>query len=209
MGLFTGTPAICGHRGCGRGQGENTLASCLAAVEHGVTWLEIDARQAAGGEVVLSHEPFEDGAGLTRLADLLTALPAHVGVDVEVKDGPEAAADLAAAAHAGGRPVVLTSFDPAHLEAARARRPGLPLGLVTRAGVAVPDAVARAAGLGVAVVAPHAQAFTPGREADELALARAARLEVVAWCPSPEEEARLAAAGVDCLVVDDVLRRSS
>lgn len=209
MALFTGSPAVCGHRGCGRGTGENTLASCLAAVAHGVTWLEVDARQAADGSVVLSHEPFADAAGLTRLEELLAALPAHVGVDVEVKDAPEAAADLAAGAHAADRPVVLTSFDAADLHAARARHPGLPLGLVTRAAEPVAAAVERAAALGVAVVAPHVHAFVPGKEAAAVAAAHAAGLEVVAWCPAPDEEARLAAAGVDCVIVDDVPLRSS
>lgn len=208
MGLFTQSPAVCGHRGCGRGEGENTLASCLAAVEHGVTWLEVDARLAPDGSVVLSHEPFADARGLTRLAGLLAALPGHVGVDVEVKDSPEPAADLASAARAAGRPVVLTSFDEADLHAVRARHPGLPLGLVTGEDEPVSAAVRRAAALGVAVVAPSVRAFVPGAEPAAIAGAHAAGLEVMAWCPAPAQEARLAAAGVDCVVVDDVPLRS-
>jgi glycerophosphoryl diester phosphodiesterase len=34
-------------------------------------------------------------------------------------------------------------------------------------------------------------------------VAHEAGLQVVAWCPQPDEEEAFAQAGVDCLVVDD------
>lgn len=209
MALFAGSPALCGHRGCGRGPGENTLASCLAAVEHGATWLEVDARVSPDGVVVLSHEPISDAGGLLSLDELLTALPPAIGVDVEVKDGPLEAAEIAARAARGGRPVVVTSFDPEHLHSVRAAHPDLPLGLVCGATVPAGEAVRRAVALGVEVVAPHVDAFVPGGEAAPITAAHRAGLEVVAWCPDSEQQARLAGAGVDCVIVDDVPGRSS
>ncbi|MCW2989966.1 MAG: putative glycerophosphoryl diester phosphodiesterase [Solirubrobacterales bacterium] len=247
MGLFESPPALCGHRGSGRGVvggfAENTLASCRAAVEWGMRWLEIDCRLNAEGVLVARHDPrVEDGRfvadlssaetdalGLMRLEDMFEALPLDVGIDLEVKTALEdalrprdettaaAAADLAARASAAGRPVLLTSFDASVLPIAAERHPALPTGLLTWTRFPLRKAIPAAVHLGARVVAPQFASFplpgTPAEKmerelADAIDVAHRAGLEVVAWCPKPPEEKLLAAAGVDCIIVDDVLGRA-
>jgi glycerophosphoryl diester phosphodiesterase len=244
--IFDERPALCGHRGAGRGivEGhvENTLGSCLAAIGAGVRWLEIDCRLTSDGVLVARHDPrIEDGRfvaelssvetdalGLMRLEDMFATLPLDVGIDLEVKSILEdalrpreqttgaAAADLAARTRAAGRNVLLTSFDASVLMIAKERRPELPIGLLTWTRFPLRKAIPAAVHLGAQVVAPQFASFPlPGTPAEkmerELAavidVAHRAGLEVVAWCPKPPEQALLAAAGVDCLIVDDVLSR--
>lgn len=246
MALFSDRPALCGHRGAGRGVvgglAENTLESCLAAVRWGLRWLEVDCRLNGEGVLVARHDPrVDDGRlvseltsaqtdalGLMRLEDLLAALPPEVGVDLEVKTSLEdalrprerttaaAASHLAARAHAGGRPVLLTSFDASVPLIARERHPDLPTGLLTWTRFPLRKAIPAAVHLGCEVVAPQFASFPlPGTAAAAVEpelrhvvdVAHRAGLEVVAWCPRPPEEALLAAAGVDCIIVDDVLSR--
>jgi glycerophosphoryl diester phosphodiesterase len=168
-----------------------------------------------------------DAAGVMRVADLLAELPSHVAVDFDVKSGLEDAlrpreattgarlADLAAA-EAARRDVLVTTFDPAALLIVRQRAPALPLGLLTWNRFPLRKAIAAAAHLGVDVVAPEVGSF-PLRESRarrterELTrcvdVAHRAGLQVAAWCPSPAESDELVAAGVDCLVIDDVPAR--
>jgi glycerophosphoryl diester phosphodiesterase len=234
--IFTGAPVLCGHRGSGAGDGENTLGSFTAALAAGLPWVEVDARLNAGGDLVARHEPAvddgrfvadldgteTDALGLLRVADLLAALPPDAGLDVEIKTSVEDAlrgraettaarvADLLAAAPAGG-PRLVTSFDPAALLIVRERLPAVPLGLLTWTRFPLRKAIPAAVHLGIEVVAAHYGAFPlagSDREQVERPLARTveiahtAGLEVMAWCPPPAEAAELAAAGVDCLVVD-------
>ena len=91
-------------------------------------------------------------------------------------------------------------------------RPSVPLGLLTWMRFPLRKAIPAAVHLGVEVVAPHATSFPePGegpaleRPAGEsVELAHRAGLEVLGWGGSHERAAELIAAGVDCLVVDDV-----
>ncbi|WP_163541985.1 inositol monophosphatase family protein [Occultella kanbiaonis] len=57
---MSGIPRLVAHRGlhaeAGGGARENTLAAIAAAVESGVTWIEIDVRVTADGAVVLLHD---------------------------------------------------------------------------------------------------------------------------------------------------------
>jgi len=250
--LFESTPTLCGHRGSGRGvvggRVENTLESCLAAIEWGLRWLEIDCRLNADGVLVARHDPRVedpeglqagrfvaeltsaeiDALGIMRLEDMFEALPLEIGIDLEVKTALEdalrpreqttgaAAADLAARARAAGRQLLLTSFDASVLAIARERHPELPIGLLTWTRFPLRKAIPAAVHLGCQVVAPQFASFPlPGTPAErmerELAhnvdVAHRAGLEVVAWCPRPPEEALLAEAGVDCIIVDDVLHR--
>lgn len=170
-----------------------------------------------------------DPLGLMRLEDMFATLPLDVGIDLEVKSASEdalrpreqttgaAAADLAARAHAAGRRVLLTSFDPSVLLISRERHPQLPIGLLTWTRFPLRKAIPAAVHLGAQVVAPQFASFplpgtpaeTQERELHEMVdLAHRAGLEIVAWCPKPPEEELLAAAGVDCIIVDDVLSRT-
>ena len=184
MAIFEHVPALCGHRGCGRGvvggYAENTLESFLAAVRAGCTWVEVDARLTADGVLVARHDPhLEDGravaeltareadeAGLLRLDALLEALPPGVGVDLEVKTALEDAlrphesttgAHTALLAHEAGasRPVLVTSFDPSVLLVSRKLAPDVPVGLLTWTRFPLRKAIPAAVHLGAAVVAPQ------------------------------------------------------
>jgi glycerophosphoryl diester phosphodiesterase len=227
--VFADPPVLCGHRGSGRGDRENTLASFQAAVAAGLGWVEVDARLSADGVLVARHDPvLDDGRfvadlpadelELLRVADLLEELPPGVAVDVDVKSSLEDAlrprdrttaarvADLAAA-EAGRRRLLVTSFDPAALLTVREREPAVPLGLLTWLRFPLRKAIAAAAQLGVEVVGPHVESFAPdARERpvpESVRVAHEAGLQVLAWCPGEAAAAPLLAAGVDCLVVDD------
>jgi glycerophosphoryl diester phosphodiesterase len=222
--VFDDPPVLCGHRGSGRGEQENTMDSYLAAVEAGLEWVEVDARVTADGVLVARHDPdlggrlvVEMGAdetGLMRIADLFEALPPEVAVNVDVKTSLEDAlrprdrttaalvADLVASER---RRVLVTSFDPAALLIAR---DAAPVGLLTWMRFPLRKAIPAAVHLGAAVVVAHVESFQDAeRDASvSVQVAHDAGLQVAAWCPDPGEADELIAAGVDCLVVDDVLR---
>ncbi|MEA2427476.1 MAG: glycerophosphoryl diester phosphodiesterase [Thermoleophilaceae bacterium] len=239
--LFVDTPVLCGHRGSGRGvvggHRENTLDSYRAAVDAGLPWVEVDARFNADDMLVARHDPVvddgrfisemttaeTDAEGVMRVEDLLGDLPPHVGVDVDVKSSLEDAqrprdrttgalvAGLVERAGAG-RPLLVSSFDPAALLIVRERIPEQPLGLITWTRFPLRKAIPAAVHLGVEVVAPHFGSFPlgdgdgPALERDaahSVRVAHEAGLQVVTWCPKPAQADALMAAGVDCLIVDD------
>jgi glycerophosphoryl diester phosphodiesterase len=150
------------------------------------------------------------GSGLMRVDELLAELPDAIALNVDVKSALEDAlrprgettaarvADLVADA---GRPVLVTSFDPAALLIARERARDVPLGLLTWTRFPLREAVAAAAHLGVEVVTANVESF--GDDAGRaVAVAHEAGLEVGAWCPLADERERLLELGVDCLVID-------
>jgi glycerophosphoryl diester phosphodiesterase len=228
--VFADPPVLCGHRGSGRGvvdgHRENTLGSYRAAVAAGLRWVEVDARISADDVLVASHDPvLEDGRAivdlpadeldLMRVADLLEELPLEVAVDIDVKSSLEDAlraretttaalvADLAARER---RELLVTSFDPAALLIVRERAPGLPIGLLTWTRFPLRKAIAAAAHLGAEVVGPHVESFAVEPSvARSIDVAHRAGLQVLAWCPGPQQAEELSAAGVDCLVVDDAI----
>ena len=221
MTVFADSPVLCGHRGMGRGHAENTLPSFRAAVAAGLRWVEVDARVAADDVLVARHDPdLEDGravaslhaaeTGLMRVEELLEDLPPEIAVNIDVKSSLEDAlrprerttAALVAGLVAGaGRPLLVTSFDPAALLILRERAPELPLGLLTWTRFPLRKAVAAAAHLGVEVVTANVESFDSGAER-AVRVAHEAGLEVGAWCPAEDERERLLAIGVDCLVID-------
>jgi glycerophosphoryl diester phosphodiesterase len=226
--VFADPPVLCGHRGSGRGvvdgHRENTLGSFRAAVSAGLPWVEVDARASADGVLVASHDPvLDDGrsiadlpAGaldLMRVADLLEELPPEVAVDIDVKSSLEdalrpraetTAALVAGLAAAARRRVLVTSFDPAALLIVRERAPSVPVGLLTWTRFPLCDAIAAAAQLGVEVVGPHVESFDAAVAERSVEVAHRAGLQVLAWCPGTAQAEVLIAAGVDCLVIDDV-----
>jgi glycerophosphoryl diester phosphodiesterase len=237
MRVFTDPPELCGHRGSGRGvvdgHAENTLESHLAAVAAGLRWVEVDARLTRDGVLIANHDPVVDGGrpvaglsaaetdglGLLRLADLLEALPAAVGVNVEIKSAIEDALrpreDTTAAAvgelvarERDRRPLLVSSFDPAAMAIARERAPGVPVGLLTWGSFPLRHAIPAAVHLGAEVAAVHVSSFKRERAdgwdpAEALRVAHEAGVQVLAWCPTPEEGDQLIADGVDCLIVDE------
>jgi glycerophosphoryl diester phosphodiesterase len=220
------------------GQLENTLGSFRAAVEAGLRWVEADARINADDALVSLHDAATgdgrfvaqlssaetDELGLMRVADLLADLPPHVGVNVEVKSSLEDAlrprerttaalvAELVERS-AAGRPLLVSSFDPAAILIFREHLPEVPVGLITWTRFPLRKAIPAAVHLGVQVVAAHFGSFPLDEDSSQAAVERApaesvrvaheAGLQVATWCPKPPQAAQLAAAGVDCLIVDD------
>lgn len=240
--LFTGRPTVVGHRGLGAGtvdgHAENTLGSFLAAAEAGADWVEIDVRRTGDDTLVVAHNPaYADGAfhvdlsgaavsarGTLDLEELLEALPAGVGVDLDLKTSMEdagrhtdatTAALLAPVAdrELARRPVAVTSFDPAALLALRTTAPAVPLGLLTWLDFPVGLAVAAAAHLDVQFLAIHVGSLRPNRIEPVplhrpleyvVSLLHRADRELLAWCPEPDELAPLVTAGVDAVCVNDL-----
>ncbi|PSK97057.1 glycerophosphoryl diester phosphodiesterase [Murinocardiopsis flavida] len=180
--LFTPTEVI-GHRGNGRGPGENTAESFAAAVENGAAWVEVDVRRSADDVLVVHHDAaLDDGrvivdlpaaecakAGLLTLDAALDAIPAGTGVDFDVKTVMEDAAAPAARRTTTlllpylraerRRPVFVCSFDPAALLAVHAEAPGVPTAWMPFVRNPLDQAVAGAAGMGCAAVAIDARSF--------------------------------------------------
>ena len=91
--IFETKPTVVGHRGFGAGTRggyqENTLASYLAAVEHGLSWIELDVQRTLDDQLVIRHDPVTaDGdflvsktaeelvaAGIPRFGEVMAALP--------------------------------------------------------------------------------------------------------------------------------------
>lgn len=181
--IFDVKPTVVGHRGSGAGSTagyrENSVESFLAAATSGVTWVELDVRRSADGELVVWHDPRSPAGrpvisqspaqllaeGIVTLAEVLAALPASVGVDIDVKTVIEDATEperrrthalLAAALHRyrGTRPFLVSSFDPS-VPVYLAGRAGLAsdvaLGLITSQNLSADQCVAAAANLGLHV----------------------------------------------------------
>ncbi len=167
--------------------------------------------------------------GTLLLDDLLAALPSRTGVSLDLKSSMEDAARTAgrttaallapvALRAARTRPLWLTSFDPAALLLVRQAAPGVPLGLLTWHGYPVEHAVAAAAHLDVQVLALQvgslwsaasrcpAEAPVQRPLAHVVSLLHRAGRELAVWCPRVQHARRLAEAGADALVVDDVAR---
>lgn len=240
--IFAPKPVVVGHRGLGGGtvdsRRENTIESYLAAVARGASWIEVDVRRSADDQLVVHHNPTTpDGAfivdrtageseaqGVARFADVLDAVPPHIGVNIDVKTELEDATCSPArrtgsllmpvlSAELAHRPVFVSSFDPALLLALRAELPGLPLGLITWVHFPLRHAVPAAAHLGMQAVCLHTGSFGPNpiegapvhRPLDySVRIAHEAGLEVLAWCPDAAAVRDFAAAGVDALCVNDV-----
>jgi glycerophosphoryl diester phosphodiesterase len=192
--IFDGKPAVIGHRGFGAGERggyrENTMASYLAALAHGLSWVELDVQRSLDGQLVIRHDPVtQDGtflvtqtadqlgaAGILRFHDVMAELPADVSLNIDVKTIMEDAIDppakrtatLVAKAlrrYAGHRRMLISSFDPSALLYLKAQRlPDLPLGLIAWLNFPNWYGVTAAAGLGLDVISLHTGSFGVQRE---------------------------------------------
>lgn len=239
--VFEATDVI-GHRGAGRGvvdgARENTVASFELAARTGADWIEIDVRRTRDDALVLYHNAaLDDGravvdltlrecgeAGLVGLEEGLSAIPDHIGLDVDVKTVMEDAMDAPARRtvslllphlrrEAERRRVFVCSFDPGLLLAVREGAPAVPTAWMPYVRNPADSAIPGAVGLGCPIVAVDARALglsdeepKPGRRPLEYTVETAHRagLEIMSWCPDPVDVARFAAAGMDAVVVDDV-----
>jgi glycerophosphoryl diester phosphodiesterase len=233
--IFEYKPSVVGHRGSGAGQTdgyqENSLEAFLAAAVSGVPWVELDARRSSDGELMVWHDPATpDGdlirthtaaelsaAGILRLDEVLSVLPASVSVNVDVKTVIEDATDpeherthvLIARAlrrYRGTRRFLISSFDPslpAYLKEREATGEDVALGLITEVRFSAGPAVSAAANLGMDAVCLHIDSLRKEPER-VLEFAHRSGLEVMAWSPDPALAVTLAEAGVDAVCVDDI-----
>ena len=238
--VFGAGPVILGHRGCGSGtvagHEENTLESFLAAVELGLDWVEVDVRRTSDDALVVAHHPADDDGvfyadmtgeeapdrGTMPLQELLDALPAEVGVDLDLKTSMEdatrgrtqtTAAYLAPVASraARHRPVLVTTFDPAALDILREHAPDVPRGFLTWLSFPIEHAVAAAGHLDVQVLAAPWRSLRPKDIAAQqrpvdyvIDLVHESGREFLAWCPPPEFARELLDVGADALCVNNV-----
>jgi glycerophosphoryl diester phosphodiesterase len=247
--IFDAKPSVVGHRGFGAGEAggcrENSVESFLAAAEAGVPWVELDARRSVDGELVLWHDPVTPAGqliagrtaadlaaeGIVPLDDVLRALPASVGVNMDVKTVIEDAVEpeerrthtLIAGAlrrHGGTRRFLVSSFDaslPSYLRQSKHVHGDVALGLITEANFAASHAVSAAANLGLDAVCLNTSTLNAGRKGGRektgladysaehiIEVAHRAGLEVMAWSPDPAEALALARAGADALCVNDI-----
>ncbi|GHF52825.1 glycerophosphoryl diester phosphodiesterase [Deinococcus metalli] len=144
------TPLLLGHRGTPRLHRENTLAGFQAALDAGLDGVELDVRRLADGTLVIHHdEALPDGRLLPFLT--LDELPAEVPtldaalawaadtgayVNVELKYESARPDDRvprsldAIRAHGLARHVILSSFNPLVLVAARQAAPDIERGFL-------------------------------------------------------------------------------
>ena len=209
---------------------ENTPAAFAAAVERGADAVELDARRSADGVVVVSHDAVTSGGlcvvestadqlragGVSTLAEALAAIPAGVGLDLELKNLPfdpdyredEVLVDMVAEVlrpFTDAHPLLLTSFNPFTVAALVARFPDAPVGFITTASVDLATALAVASEQRATYVI--CELASPGLDADGVAAAHDAGLGVMVWAMGQVELlARTAQLGVDALCVDDPAR---
>ena len=179
--IFDVKPSVVGHRGFGAGEAgryrENSVESFLAAVACGASWVELDARRSADGELVVWHDPVTPAGhrlvartaaelaaeGIVALAEVLPALPPDIGVNIDVKSVLEDATEPAGQrthalvtealrVHRGTRPFLISSFDPSvpvYLRDRPAQAGEVALGLITSENLPPDIGIAAAANLGL------------------------------------------------------------
>jgi glycerophosphoryl diester phosphodiesterase len=192
------TPLVLAHRGASWDAPENTLPAFELAVEQGADYVEFDVRVAPDGRLVLRHDRLPDPPppGLCTLDEALAVLRGRVGIAVEIKErkAVHPAMDvLGRHALASGELIVL-SFGPRTLEAARKLRPDVRTVLNRRPGR--PDLSAATGCWGVAFKDALAR---PGR------LSRAHSLGLATFVFTVNEPTRmrqLAGLGVDGIFTD-------
>lgn len=215
-------PTLIAHRGFALEHPENTVGAVRGAAEAGADVVEVDARRAGSGEVVVHHdatvdrvtngegpvsdfsaaaladlEVLDSGEGIPQLGQVVEALPDEVGLNVELKE-EGLAEDVLPLLEAVEGPVLVSSFSETALEAARAAAPEVDRALLVDRRPRT--AVDRATALGCTAIHPRARLVVRS-----LLVRRAhdAGLAVNAWTlRSPRLARWLTRLGVDGLIAD-------
>lgn len=222
----TRRPERIAHRGAKLEHRENTLPAFLTAITRGAEGIELDVHATADGVVVVHHDPvlgsgmydrsvagtrldqmsaaalrelpFATGEVIPTLAEVLTAVPPHITVYVEVKArgiAPQVAAVVAP--HAGR--VAVHAFDHRIPPAVAVLVPGVPAGILLDSYLLDPVGAMTAAG--ARDLWQHWEQIDPPL----VAAVHAARGRVIAWTANAPEAIRaLADMGVDGLCADDL-----
>ena len=224
--LSADRPLIIGHRGAAADAPENTLAAFTLALAQGADGVELDVQLCADGVPIIIHDTTVDRTcdGTGRVADLSLAELRLLTIDndhpiptlddlfatfgrrtlynVELKalgrggDALAAAVARAIAAHGVAEQVLISSFSPFTLRAARRHlSPGVPLALLReRRATRAAHALLRAA-----ADHPH----HPLIDESLMAWARWRGLRVNAWTvDDPAEARRLLQLGVHGIITN-------
>ena len=212
---------IIGHRGARALEPENTLR----AVERGLAcagWVEVDVRLSREGVPVIMHDATldrtTDGTGPVRdalvvelrrldagqgeriplLSEVLDRVGHHGGLVVEAKEENAVPAICSLLGAYGTGDVMLVSFVPAALTAARALLPGLATGLIISRTEVDPVEMATRAGAGTLL--PRKDLLSE----DLVQAARRVRVRVIPWTLNTGDDIRRAMElDVDGFTTDD------
>ncbi len=214
--------AIYAHRGCCGvpAPRENTIAAFHAARRAGADGVELDVRATADGALAVLHDRLVPGVGdvtnvaaaelpddVPLLGDALAAC-SGLGVNVEIKGGPDEAGLVAAlllerGVDPGEAPagVLVSSFRAESLAAVREAAPSMPCGLLVDWRDDARVAVERAAGLGCATLHPFVTQVDTGL----VDAARQRGLGLHVWTVNSDADiASMGSLGVDAIITDRV-----
>ena len=217
---------VIGHRGAAGHHPDNSLEGFAAARDLGATWVELDTRISADGDVFLSHDPETEAGtvvatassaeleaeGLPTLLEALEVIDEHaLGVDVEIKalpwegdfDPQLGMVDATMAVLAGrpiAGPVVVSSFNRDALDRVRSLTgDDYDTVLILPAGAGGPEAVDGLVDRGHDGLALEG----PGITASVVTPFTDAGLPVWSWTiDDPEDAEALVAAGVSGIITD-------
>jgi glycerophosphoryl diester phosphodiesterase len=211
---------VIGHRGCPALAPENTIAAFNAAAER-LDWVEVDVRRCGTGELVVFHDQTltrltgttgvvsktsladlralridDSDESVPTLAEVFETLPAHVAVNVELKESG-LAADLAALVTDVPNEILVSSFDAGALREVQAAT-DLPIAFLF--GGHWDDSLHVADELDCVAVHPHYDLLSAARVAE----AHEAGFEVNTWTvPDGAVVDTLREWHVDGVIVDD------
>lgn len=220
---------VIAHRGASQAAQENTLEAFRLAQAMGAEWIELDARRAADGVVVVHHDAhLADGRILAdqssedlpdyipNLAEALEACGA-TRVNIEIKNLPNdpdydedhLVADAVAGlvqAYLGPERALITSFNIDSVDRIRAVDPSIPCGWLLFEMTDPASAISRAVAHGMRTIHPWDVLV----DVNFVNRAHAAGLLVNVWTvDDPERMLQLVDMGVDgiCTNVPDLARR--
>lgn len=213
------SPLLLGHRGSPRQVPENTIPSFQAALDAGLDGVEWDVRRLLDGTLVIHHDAeLADGRALPQMrrAELPGSVPtldealawaadtgAYVNVElkfesVKVDDRVGRTLD-AIRAFGQGKRVIVSSFMPTQLLAARQLAPEIQRGLLIHRAYPAPVLALAMRLTGSAALHPQHSLISPAL----LQQAKRAGWRVNAWTVNEEADVkRLVALGVDGLIGD-------
>jgi glycerophosphoryl diester phosphodiesterase len=119
---------VVAHRGASSVAPENTLEAFEKAIELGADMVEFDVRRGGDGRLVISHDPLP-APDVPTLDQVVELCAGRIALDVELKEAGLENEVLQVVASAD---VVVTSFLPEVVTAAKRLRPDVRTGLLLR-----------------------------------------------------------------------------
>lgn len=223
--LLVAVPLRIAHRGASAVEPENTLAAFRRALALRADGVELDVRVTRDGVPVVFHDAtlrrltgasgrIADktlrelrtlrvrGEPIPRLADVLALVRGRALVQIEIKAGTPVFPVVRAVRRApGAARVILASFDPAILLAARRLAPDLPRMLISNGRRAAPAFLRQLAALGASGLSVDRRAVS---SAEWIGRFHARGFRVWCWTVNDvRTQCRLAARGVDAILSDN------